>query len=103
MFDFEGKWPNKVEQTGSTLGLSEIETADTPPVHDIIHMQGARSSPLIHSQCQQQVKFLNHPQPKPTAGVRTTPAGPGNLRQIQNIQLQLACHDLCFRMHYHPS
>ena len=24
MFDLEGKWPNKVEQTGSTLGLSEI-------------------------------------------------------------------------------
>ena len=28
----------KVEQTvGSTLGLSEIQTADTPPVHIIIH------------------------------------------------------------------
>ena len=26
MFDVEGKWPNKVEQTGSTLGLSEIRT-----------------------------------------------------------------------------
>ena len=29
MFDLEGKWPNKVEQTGSTLGLSEIQTAGT--------------------------------------------------------------------------
>ena len=46
MFDVEGKWPNKVEQTGSTLGLSEIRTADTPPVHDIIHRQGASFSPL---------------------------------------------------------
>ena len=45
---------NKVEQTGSTLGLSEIRTADTPPVH-IIHRQGASLSPLIHSQCQLQV------------------------------------------------
>ena len=52
MFDVEGKWPNKVEQTGSILGLSEIRTADTPPVHDIIHRQGASFSPLIHSQCQ---------------------------------------------------
>ena len=26
MFDLEGKWPSKVEQTGSTLGLSEIQT-----------------------------------------------------------------------------
>ena len=40
MFVVEGKWPSKVEQTGSTLGLSEIRTADTPPVHDI-HRQGA--------------------------------------------------------------
>ena len=42
-------------QTGSTLGLSEIRTADTLPVHDIIHRQGASFSPLIHSQCQLQV------------------------------------------------
>ena len=34
MLDVEGKWPNKVEQAGSTLGLSKIRTADTPPVHD---------------------------------------------------------------------
>ena len=48
-------WKKKVEQTGSTLGLSEIQTADTPPVHDNIHRQGASFSPLIHSQCQLQV------------------------------------------------
>ena len=46
--------PNKVEQTGSTLGLSEIRTAYTPPVH-IIHRKDASLSPLIHSQCQLQV------------------------------------------------
>ena len=41
MLDLEGKWPNKVEQTGSTLGLFEIRTADTPPVHDVIQRQRA--------------------------------------------------------------
>ena len=29
MFDLEGEWPNKVKQTGSTLGLSEIEPPTT--------------------------------------------------------------------------
>ena len=52
MFNLEGKLPNKVEQTGSTLGLSEIRTADTPPVR-IIHRQGASFYPLIHSQCRE--------------------------------------------------
>ena len=59
MFDVEGKWPNKVEQTGSTLGLSEIRTAVTPPVHDIIHRQRASFSPLIHSQWQLR-RGVNH-------------------------------------------
>ena len=36
MFDVEGKWPNKVEQTGSTLGLSEIRTADTIIIQVIV-------------------------------------------------------------------
>ena len=48
MFDLERKWPNKVEQTGSTLGLSEIRTTDTPPVH-IIHRQGASCSASCRS------------------------------------------------------
>ena len=83
MFNLEGKWPNKVDQTSSTLGLSKIRTADTPPVHDIIHRQ--RQFFSSHSQYQLQVWILHHPQPQPTAGVSTPPAGPGNLRQIQNI------------------
>ena len=41
--------------------------------------------------------------PSPLLGVETSPAGPGNLRQIQNIQLQLARHHLRYRMRYHPS
>ena len=40
MFDLEGKLPNEVEMTGSTLSPPEIQTANTPPVHDIIHRQG---------------------------------------------------------------
>ena len=35
------------------IGLSNIQTANTPPIHDI--KQGASLSPLIHSQCQLQV------------------------------------------------
>ena len=41
--------------------------------------------------------------PSPLLGVETPPAGPGNLRQIQNIQLQLAHHHLHYGMRYHPS
>ena len=37
MFNLEGKGPNKIEQTGPTSGLSEIQTADTPTVPDIMH------------------------------------------------------------------
>ena len=55
MFNMEGKWPNKGEQTGSTSGRSAFWTADTPPVHDIIHRQWVSLSPLIHSPCQSQV------------------------------------------------
>ena len=91
-----------IEQTDTTLGLSEIRTADTPPVH-IIHRQGASLSPLVHPQCQLQVSFLHHPQPQPTAGVETPPTGPSSLRQIQNIQLQVARHQLGYRMRCHPS
>ena len=49
------EWPNKVEQTRSTLGLSEIRTANPLPMHDKIHRQRASLSPLIHAQCQLQV------------------------------------------------
>ena len=52
MFDLEGKWPNKVQPQGSTLGPCEIRTAITPPVHDIIHRHRASFYPLIHSQWQ---------------------------------------------------
>ena len=41
--------------------------------------------------------------PSPLLGVETPPAGPGILRQIQNIQLQLARYHLHYRMRYHPS
>ena len=33
----------------------------------------------------------------------SAPTGPGNLRRIQNIQLQLARDHLHYRMRYHPS
>ena len=62
MFDVEGKWPNKVEQTGSTLSLSEIRTADKPPVHDIINSNRSNSF--------------------------TISAGLGSFKQVQNIQIE---------------
>ena len=37
MLDFEGKWPKQAEQTGSTFGLSEIQTAIIPPLHDTLN------------------------------------------------------------------
>ena len=40
MYDLEEKLPDKIEQTDSTLGLSEIPTANPPPEH-IIKRQGA--------------------------------------------------------------
>ena len=39
----------------------------------------------------------------PLLGVETPPAGPGNLRQIQNIHKSLLANYLCYRMRYHPS
>ena len=60
MFDVEGKWPNKVEQTGSTLGLSKIRTADTPPVH-IITQAGSQF-------------FSSHSFPVPAAGLIPSPS-----------------------------
>ena len=40
---------------------------------------------------------------QPIPGVRTPPARLEGFKQIQNIQLQLACHHLRFRMHDPPS
>ena len=82
MFDLEKKWLNKIEQTGSTLGLSEIQTMC---MISYVHRQGASLSPLIYSRGQLQLKILHHPQPQSTAGVETPPKGPGKLRWIQNI------------------
>ena len=41
----------KLSRQAQLLGLSEIRTTDTPPVHDIRDS----FSPLIHSQCQLEV------------------------------------------------
>ena len=88
MFDVEGKWPNKVEQTGSTLGLSEIRTADTPPVHDNIHRQGASFSPLIHSQSHKDLMWLGSGSPESLKLWRKVHLGH---KQSVEIRMQLPC------------
>ena len=98
---WRGNDPTKLSRQAQLLDLSEIQTTNTLPVHDIIHRQRS-FSPLIHSQYQLQVWILHHPS-KPTAGVSTPPAGPGNLRQIQNIHYSLLANYLRYRMRYHPS
>ena len=103
MFNLEGKWPNKVEEIGATLGLSEIQTADYPPVHDIIHgREPVYLLSFIPSASDRSNSFTIL-SPSPLLGVETPPAGPGNLRRIHNIQLQLARHYFRYRMLYYPS
>ena len=77
MFNLEEKWPNKVEQTGSTLGLSEIR----------------RRHPTCAYHTQAGSQFISsHSFPVPAAGlIPSPPSAPAhcgryiNLRQIQNI------------------
>ena len=85
MFDLEGKWHNKAEQTDSALGPSKIGTVDTPPVHDIIHRQIASFSPLDSFPVPATRVFSSSSSASPIVGVETPPAGPANFRQIQNI------------------
>ena len=71
MFDLKVKLPNKVEQTGSTLGLYEIRTADTPPVH------------IIRTQAGSQF-FSSHPFPVPAAGLIPKPSDVKSLILLQS-------------------
>ena len=95
MFDVEGKWPNKVEQTGSTLGLSEIRTADTPPVH-IIHRQGARFSPLILPSASCKSNSFTILIPSPLRGVET----PQQVQATSDNIYYLLANYLRYRMRY---
>ena len=62
MFDLEAKWPNKVKQAGLTLGLSNIQTADTPPHLCMISYTGGEKF------------FSTHSFPVPATGLNPAPA-----------------------------
>ena len=57
MFNLERKWSNKVEQTGSTLGLSAIQTTNTP-TYAWYHTQAESHSISYHSRLQCQLSFF---------------------------------------------
>ena len=94
MFNLEGK----VEQTGSTLGLSEIWTANIPL--SMISYTGRVPDKFIssHSLPVPAIGLI----PSPASALAHCPARPGNLRQIQNTHYSLLASYMCHKMCYHP-